>query len=92
LSAEKPIRGVPTIRRVTGPKRTGRTTAIVREWRDEEGWGVLDSPETPGGCWVHFSHLDMTGYRGLDPGQAVLLDWEAPGQDGYGYRAVRVVP
>lgn len=24
-------------------------TATVRDWNDEEGWGVLDSPETPGG-------------------------------------------
>lgn len=28
-----------------------KVTATVREWRDEEGWGVLDSPETPGGCF-----------------------------------------
>jgi CspA family cold shock protein len=77
---------------MTDHKRSGTTTATVREWRDEEGWGVLDSPDTPDGCWVHFSHLEMPGYRGLDPGQVVRLDWEAPGQDGYGYRAVRVVP
>ena len=29
--------------------------AIVREWHADLGWGVLDSPETPGGCWAHFS-------------------------------------
>jgi cold shock protein len=73
-------------------KLTGTTPATVREWRDEEGWGVLDSPDTPGGCWAHFSHIEMSGYRSLTPGRAVLLEWEAPGQDGYGYRAVRVVP
>ncbi|MEU6374339.1 hypothetical protein [Streptomyces sp. NPDC046909] len=37
--------------------------ATVREWRDEDGWGVLDSPETP-------------GFK----------------QDGYDYRAVKIVP
>ncbi|GAA5700568.1 hypothetical protein Save01_01368 [Streptomyces avermitilis] len=28
-------------------------TATVREWPDEKGWGVLDSPKTPGGCIGH---------------------------------------
>jgi cold shock protein len=77
---------------VTDHKRTGATTATVREWRDEEGWGVLDSPETPGGCWAHFGNIDMSGYRALNRGQVVRLDWESPGQDGYGYRTLRVVP
>ncbi|MBH5147948.1 MULTISPECIES: hypothetical protein [Rhodococcus] len=27
----------------------GQTTATMREWHGELGWGVLDSPETPGG-------------------------------------------
>jgi CspA family cold shock protein len=75
-----------------GDKLTGTTSATVREWRDDEGWGVLDSPDTPGGCWTHVSHIEMSGYRVLSPGQAVRLEWESPGQDGYGYRAVRVVP
>jgi cold shock protein len=66
--------------------------AVVREWHDEEGWGVLDSSETPGGCWAHFSEIEMDGYRSLSPGQRVGLEWEAPGQDGYDYRALRIVP
>ena len=73
-------------------KRTGTTTAIAREWHAEQGWGVLDSPDTPGGCWAHFSNLDMPGYRALSPGQEVQLDWETAEQDGYGYRAIHVVP
>ncbi|MEU6082158.1 cold shock domain-containing protein [Streptomyces sp. NPDC047108] len=71
------------------------TTATVREWHDEDGWGVLDCPETPGGCWAHFSVLEMDGFRSLSPGQRVAsVEWEGPGiqQDGYAYRAVRVVP
>ena len=69
---------------------TGTTIATVREWWAVDGWGVLDSADTPGGCWTHFSHIEMTGYRELHPGQVVELDWESPGQDGYEYRAVRV--
>ncbi|WP_374982724.1 cold-shock protein [Streptomyces fradiae] len=69
-------------------------TATVREWRDTEGWGVVDSPETPGGCWCHYSAIEMTGFRTLEPGQRVELEWQAPGfqQDGYDYRALRIVP
>ncbi|OHV41064.1 hypothetical protein BCD49_38965 [Pseudofrankia sp. EUN1h] len=64
----------------------------VREWSNEDGWGVIDSLETPGGCWIHFSHLLIAGYRGLRAGEQVELDWETPGQDGYPYRAVRTWP
>ncbi|MGC0423622.1 cold-shock protein [Embleya sp. AB8] len=69
-------------------------TATVREWYEEEGWGVLDSAETPGGCFAHFSDIEMAGFRTLDPGRQVRLEWEAPGfrQDGYDFRARRVVP
>lgn len=70
----------------------GRTTATVREWHGELGWGVLDSPETPGGCWAHFSNIEGTGYRALTVGAAVELDWELAEQDGFRFRAVRVDP
>ncbi|MFE5191554.1 cold-shock protein [Streptomyces sp. NPDC056628] len=78
-----------------GGRETARVvTATVREWRDEQGWGVLDSPETPGGCFGHYSDIQAPGFRTLVPGQQVGLVWEAPGfaQDGYLYRAVSIVP
>ncbi len=62
----------------------------VRCWHADEGWGVIDATETPGGCWTHFSAVDMEGYRALRQGQLVALTVESPGQDGYPYRAVRV--
>jgi CspA family cold shock protein len=65
-------------------------TGIVREWHGDEGWGVLSSAETPGGCWAHFSSVLMSGYRSLDPGQAVTFEFESAEQDGYAYRAVAV--
>lgn len=70
-------------------------TATVREWHDEEGWGVLDCAQTPGGCWAGFAAVEMDGYRVLVPGrQVTLAEWEGPGaeQDGYDYVAVRVIP
>ena len=64
----------------------------VREWSDDHGWGVIDSADTPGGCWVHFSAIVSHGYRSLEPGGPVAFTYEAPGQDGFGYRAVQVWP
>jgi len=64
----------------------------VREWSDDRGWGVIDSAETPGGCWAHFSVIVAQGYRSLEPGGRVAFTYESPGQDGFGYRAVQVWP
>lgn len=67
-------------------------SAVVREWHRDDGWGVVDCPETPGGCWAHFSRIEMDGYKSLTAGQRVELEWEVFRQDGFEYRAVRVVP
>jgi CspA family cold shock protein len=64
----------------------------VREWSDDHGWGVVDSADTPGGCWAHFSVIVSQGYRSLEPGGHVAFTFEAPGQDGFSYRAVQVWP
>ena len=64
---------------------------IVREWHSAEGWGVIDSEDAPGGCWAHQSHLDMEGIRELQAGQVVELTFDDRGQDGYPFRATRVV-
>ncbi|WP_101951300.1 hypothetical protein [Mycobacterium sp. 3519A] len=79
----------------------------VRVWHREEGWGVIDSPETPGGCWAHFTHLwnddevergpgevieISGGFRELFEGETVDFEWESPGQDGYSFRATTVRP
>jgi uncharacterized RmlC-like cupin family protein/cold shock CspA family protein len=69
----------------------GRTSGTVREWHDDLGWGVLDSPDTPGGCWAHYSVVEMEGFRSLTPGDAVAFDVEQARQDGYDFRAVRVL-
>lgn len=66
--------------------------AVVRVWHAEDGWGVVDSAETPGGCWAHFSHVEMDGYKKLTAGQHVGLEWETADQDGFNFRAIRVLP
>ena len=64
----------------------------VQEWSDDQGMGVIDSADTPGGCWVHFSHVVTDGLGTLTPGDQVTFTHEAVPQDGFGYRAVLVWP
>ena len=68
------------------------TRGTVRVWYDAEGWGVVDSTETPGGCWVGFAAVAVPGHAVLHAGQQVELDHEAGWQDGHAHRAVRVWP
>jgi CspA family cold shock protein len=65
---------------------------VVRTWLPDEGWGVIDSPDTPGGCWAHFSSVLVPGYRALTAGQSVTFDYESAEQDGYHFRAIEVWP
>jgi CspA family cold shock protein len=50
------------------------TRAVVERWYDEEGWGVADAAEAPGGIFIHFSGIDGEGYRSLNEGEAVELN------------------
>ncbi|OIH93870.1 cold-shock protein [Curtobacterium sp. MCBA15_001] len=62
-------------------------------WSDEDGWGALRSDEVESDVFVHFSDVDMTGYRSLRAGQRVRFELEPypRGQDGYFFRAHNVV-
>lgn len=66
------------------------STGVVREFNADEGWGVIDGPDVPGGCWVHFSAIAADGYRQLTAGERVTFRAEAGGQDGFGFRALKV--
>lgn len=70
----------------------GPVLGRVRVWHDEQGWGVLDSDLTPGGCWAHFAHLLVGGYRSLAAGEAVAFSFEEVDQDGFVFRALAVWP
>ncbi len=62
----------------------------VSYWSAEEGWGVISSAETPGGCWVHFSAAAEGGFQDLAEGQILEMDYEKVEQDGYSFYATRV--
>lgn len=69
--------------------------ATVKQWNDDEGWGVLTSAEVSGDIWAHFSAVEAGGFRTLNVGGTVsaeVVDLGSPIQDGYRYRAERVVP
>jgi cold shock protein len=68
------------------------TSGVVREWHRDEGWGVVDSPATPGGCWVHFGAVLVPGYAELRVGERVTLDVEPAEQDGFSFRATEAWP
>ena len=50
--------------------------ATVREWREEEGWGILTADETPGDIFAHFAVIQMEGYKSLKPGERVEVEVE----------------
>ena len=65
---------------------------VVKTFDADEGWGVIVAPEVPGGCFVHFSNIEINGYRELHAGQHVRFTYEDPGflQDGCRFRALKV--
>ena len=64
----------------------------MREWHDDLGWGVLDSPATPGGCWAHCSAIHRSGYATLPPGAEATFEFEVGAQHGFGFRATAIWP
>lgn len=67
-------------------------TGTVAFFDDTAGWGVIDSEETPGGCFVFFDAIvaPKDRFRSLSSGEVVRFKYECVTQDGYSYRAVEV--
>lgn len=83
------------------------SVGTVTQWHNDKGWGVIDSPDTAGGCWFHYSHLWAGALPQLQPGESMSVsggfreafvgeivdfDWERADQDGYACRATDVRP
>ena len=64
----------------------------VKFFKREKGWGAIASPDLPAGCdvWVHFSAIEMAGFRVLEAGDQVEFDYEAAQQDSFRFRVTRV--
>jgi CspA family cold shock protein len=65
------------------------STGVVVAWNGADGLGVIESPDTPGGCWCGWMSITMDRFVGrFDPGTQVEFTYEAVRQDGYDYRAI----
>lgn len=64
----------------------------VKFFKPDKGWGAIASPDLPDGfdAWVHYSTIEMDGYRFLDAGDQVEFDYEQAQQDSFRYRTTRV--
>jgi CspA family cold shock protein len=64
----------------------------VKFFKPDKGWGAITSPDLPDGfdAWVHFSEIEMDGYRSLNAGDAVEFDYEPARQDSFRFVATRV--
>ncbi|MDT2007283.1 hypothetical protein FXW78_27220 [Rhodococcus opacus] len=52
------------------------TTGVVRSWSPQEMWGIIDSDETPGGCWTLFHSVAVEGFPVLREGHQVEFEWD----------------
>lgn len=83
------------------------SSGLVSFWSVDEGWGVIESPDTPSGCWFQYSDLWALRYPPLTSGESIRqfdrnrsavvgeqveFWWEKIQQDDYIYRAVNVQP
>lgn len=83
------------------------SVGVVTIWHGEIGWGVIESADTPTGCWVHFSNIWVLRHPPLSRGESISqqgqsadlrlgetvdFEWEPIPQDGYSFRAVDVRP
>lgn len=66
--------------------------ATVREWHDDDGWGVVVGASFEEACWVHYSAIEMEGFHRLLIGQHVYVEAERFPQDGFSLRAIHVKP
>ena len=63
---------------------------VVRWFDAKKGYGFITPDEGNEDIFVHFSAIQMTGYRKLDEGQAVEVEF---GKDERGrFKATSVIP
>src|SRR6266487_5464098 len=84
--------GKPIVQAPKARDPTGMALGTVKFFKPEKGYGAITSPELPDGfdAWVHFSAIEMDGYRSLDAGDQVEFDYESAQQDSFRFVATRV--
>ena len=64
-------------------------TGKIKWFNDQKGFGFIADDKGGEDVFVHFSAVQMDGFKSLKEGQAVDYDAEASGK---GLKATRVVP
>jgi len=62
----------------------------VKYFNDVKGWGLIASEETDQDVYVHYTAINMDGYKTLKEGQEV--QYELANSGGRGYQAKNVTP
>jgi CspA family cold shock protein len=62
----------------------------VKWFSQEKGYGFISGEDGSGDVFVHFSAIQMDGYKTLSEGQAVTYDTEPDPRDPAKLRAVNV--
>lgn len=64
----------------------------VKWFNQEKGYGFISNDNGSGDVFVHFSAIQMDGYKTLAEGQKVTYETEPDPRDSSKQRAVNVVP
>lgn len=64
----------------------------VKWFNQEKGYGFISNDDGSGDVFVHFSAIQMDGYKTLAEGQKVTYSTEPDPRDTAKLRAVNVVP
>ena len=64
----------------------------VKWFNQEKGYGFISNDDGSGDVFVHFSAIQMDGYKTLAEGQKVTYETEPDPRDSAKMRAVNVVP
>ena len=49
-------------------------TGVVKWFDAKKGFGFIVSPEVDGDIFVHYTKIEMEGFRKLEPGEQVTFD------------------
>jgi len=64
----------------------------VKWFNPEKGFGFISNDETNEDVFVHFSAIQVNGFKTLTEGQKVVFDTEQDPKDSSKLRAVNVSP
>lgn len=68
------------------------SVGTVKWFNAEKGYGFISSDESGEDVFVHFSAIQMDGYKSLNEGQKVSFDVEPDPKNDSKMRAVDVTP